>query len=66
MLFSYFRFFAIPCLRREFECNGGFAGVLSKKFEAISTEDGSFGTGSNAAVYVWRAGLFFVLLVFGY
>ena len=51
MLFSYFRFFAIPHAISEFECNGGFSGLLSKKLEEARKEDRSFGTGSNAAVH---------------
>ena len=50
-LFGYFGIFKIPHKQSEFYINGGFTGVMGKKFQKISTVDSTFGTGKFAADY---------------
>ena len=50
-LFGYFGTFKIPYKQSEFHINGGFTGVMTEKFQKISTADSTFGTGKFAADY---------------
>ena len=47
--FSCFGMLKIPCKQSEFCVNGGFSGVMAKKFQKTSTVDSAFGTGKFAA-----------------